>query len=280
MYIILSTIIFGVAGFCLARPLVALWDAIASSYIEDLKATCFGLQLGTEGQFQFCLRCWLGALATVIVVVGFIFKMWIFMIPCLYIIFISPRIIIAILIRRRKILLRDQLVTALSVVTNSVRAGVALEEAIHSVGEADLKPLALEFQRIYREYTGNKPFVQTLEDAKERLKLPSFAIFVAALATNKKRGGKITATLEQLRYSLLENQRLERKLEADTAGGQSQIHILSLAPIGFIGFSYFVTPEGTALLFTTIPGQIVLTVVTLLVYFAYRLGEKITTIEF
>jgi tight adherence protein B len=280
MYIILSTIIFGVAGFCLARPLIAIWDAIASSYIEDLKTICFVLQLGTEGQFQFCLRCWLGALAAVIVAVGIVFKMWIFMIPCLYLVFIAPRIIIVVLIRRRKILLRDQLVTALSVVTNSVRAGVALEEAIHSVGEADLKPLALEFQRIYREYTGNKPFVQALEDAKERLKLPSFAIFVAALATNKKRGGKITATLEQLRYSLLENQRLERKLEADTAGGQSQIHLLSFAPIGFIGFSYFVTPEGTTLLFTTIPGQIVLTVVTLLVYFAYRLGEKITTIEF
>ncbi|MDR0611805.1 MAG: type II secretion system F family protein [Planctomycetaceae bacterium] len=280
MYIILSTILFGMAGFCLAKPLTALWDAVASAYINDLKMTCLGLQLGTEGEFQFCLRCWLGALASVIVVVGVVCKMWIFMVPCLYIVYVIPRIIVSILIRNRKILLRDQLVTALSVVTNSVRAGVSLEESIHSVGDADLKPLAMEFQRIYREYMGNKPFVQALEDAKKRLKLPSFAIFVAALSTNKKHGGKISSTLEQLRYSLLENQRLERKLEADTAGNKSQIHLLSLAPLGFLGFSYFVTPEGTALLFTTIPGQIVLTVVILLVFFAYCLGEKITNIEF
>ena len=91
------------------------------------------------------------------------------------------------------------------------------------------------------------------------------------------RGGRITEALERISRSLQENQRLERKLEADTESGRKVVVMLAAFPAVFLGLFYFLNPEGTALLFTTILGQVVLVFVIVMVYAAVRWANRILT---
>lgn len=271
--------LFAVAAGLLGRPILAYWDRFCSKYVEDLSNMLAKLHVD-PASLVFYERLWgLLALGTIIVV-GIHFGMWPIVVAILGLLYFSPRIILQSLIRRRRTLLRDQLMPALSVIANSVRAGMTLEAAIETAAEETPEPLAKEFKRIAGEYRHGRSFVDAMEEAKQRLSLSSFTLFAASIITNKKRGGDISETLERLRRSLLENQRLERKLEADTASGIMVINLLSAFPFGFLLMAYGMNPEGTQLMFTTFLGQLAMFFVILLVAIGYRMGMKIMDIEF
>jgi tight adherence protein B len=271
--------LFMICAWLLANPILTIWDNFCTSYIEDLSQMLSKLQIDS-GSLVFYERLWGILILGTIVVVGFYAGMWpiVFTIICL--LYLSPRIILQTLIRQQQTLLRDQLLPSLSVIANSVRAGMTIEAAFEAAADETPDPLAREFKRIVGEYQHGRSFIDTVNDAKHRLLLPSFTLFAASIITNKKRGGDISETIERLRKSLLENQRLERKLEADTATGVMVINLLSLFPLGFLFFAYLMNPDGTTLLLTTFVGQLILCLVIVLVAVGYRIGMKIMNIDF
>ena len=70
------------------------------------------------------------------------------------------------------------------------------------------------------------------------------------------RGGRITDALERISHSLQETQRIERKLEVDTASGKKVVYILTGFPFFFLGLSYFMNPDGTATVFQSLLGPV------------------------
>lgn len=70
-------------------------------------------------------------------------------------------------------------------------------------------------------------------------------------------------------------QRVERRKESETAAGRMVVWVLAVFPLVFLGMFYFLDPEGTGLLFSTMAGQIVLAVVGLTVYGCVRWTQSI-----
>jgi Flp pilus assembly protein TadB len=64
---------------------------------------------------------------------------------------------------------------------------------------------------------------ESLRAAKDRLNIDSFTLFAAAILVSLERGGRITDALERISHSLQELQRIERKLEVDTASGKKVV---------------------------------------------------------
>ena len=62
-----------------------------------------------------------------------------------------------------------------------------------------------------------KPLEQTLVEAKQRLRSENFALFAAALMASHESGGRLNETVERIAQSVLELQRLERKVLSETA---------------------------------------------------------------
>jgi Flp pilus assembly protein TadB len=85
--------------------------------------------------------------------------------------------------------------------------------------------------------------------------------------------------LERISHSLQELQRIERKLEVDTASGKKVVYILTGFPLFFLGLSYVTNPEGTSTVFQSLIGQVVLLVVIGLAYFSFRWSQRILAIE-
>jgi len=97
-----------------------------------------------------------------------------------------------------------------------------------------------------------------LTEAKERLKSENFALFAAALLASHESGGRLNETMERIAQSVLELQRLERKVVSETAQARKSAVYMALAPALILVAYYFVDPVNTTLLFTDLVGQMLL----------------------
>jgi len=168
---------------------------------------------------------------------------------------------------RRRI--EDQLADSMVTLANAVRAGLSLAQSMEILAAQCPKPINAEFHQIVAEYKLGKPLERTLTEAKERLRSENFALFAAALLASHESGGRLNETVERIAQSVLELQRLERKVMSETAQARKSALYMALAPALILIVYYFVDPVNTTLLFTTTVGQIFLAVALVLNVVAY-----------
>ena len=116
---------------------------------------------------------------------------------------------------------------------------------------------------------------RTLLEAKERLKSENFALFAAAMLASHESGGRLNETVERIAQSVLELQRLERKIMSETAQARKSAVYMAIVPAFVLVVYYFVDPENTRLLFVTAFGQFILAVALLFNIIAYFWARKI-----
>jgi tight adherence protein B len=275
---LLTTGLMFVAGFLAGRSLAGAWDTISQRYVADLQPILDSLSLDPKFT-QSLLRWWGISIVASFLILTFVFGMLPIALAVLILLIIAPRWILKFMIARRRRKLRDQLVGGTTSLANACRAGLSLAQGLETVSHEVPQPLARELQRIVNEYQHGRSLAEAITTTKERLKLDSFTLFASALCVSLGRGGRITESLERIGHTLQENQRVERKLESETASGRKVVLLLALFPFVFLGGFYILHPEGTALVFQSLIGQLVLLVVIGLVVASVWWSNRILSIE-
>lgn len=170
---------------------------------------------------------------------------------------------------RRQLKIEDQLADAMVTLANAVRAGLSLAQSLEILAAQCPKPINTEFHQIVAEYNLGKPLEQTLVEAKERLRSENFTLFAAAMLASYESGGRLNETVERIAKSVLEMQRLERKVMSETAQARKSAIYMAMAPAFILLVYWFVDPLNTRLLFTTTFGHFLLAVVAVLNVVAY-----------
>ena len=112
-----------VSGHWLGRA--ACGTSVTRRYVADLTPKLDSLSLD-RSQLPGYLRIWGISLVAAFVVVAFVFGMPPVALAAVYLVYVAPRIILDFMIRRRRALLRDQMVTATIALANTSRAGLSL----------------------------------------------------------------------------------------------------------------------------------------------------------
>lgn len=260
-------------------PFTALWDGLVAVYMRNALPRLGLLNISRE-RFFIALRVWGLITAATVIVLGVFFFMPLLAAAVAVIMISAPQLWLASKIRTRRTMLRDQMVTACTGLANSVRAGLTLEQALESVADDTPQPLAGELKRINRERRANVPLTEAINAAKERINIDTFSIFAISLVTCLEQGGKVTEMLERISKNTSETQRLERKVQAETAAGRRVVWILAVFPLIFLSVMGLLHPSGTALMFTTWMGQGLLLLTMLLVSVTLFWSHKILSIDF
>lgn len=158
----------------------------------------------------------------------------------------------------RRMRIEDQLADAMVTLASAVKAGLSLAQALEILAEQCPQPIKVEFQRIMGEYQMGKPMERCLDEAKERLRSENFALFAAAIQASRQSGGRLNETIDRIARSVLEMQRLERKIQSETAQARKSAVYMAIAPALILCVYYFVDTVNTTKLFVTLPGQILL----------------------
>ncbi len=225
------------------------------------------------------LRRWLvGWLASTVAVVAFV---WlgldspVFAVLGAAFLLAAPWYVLRRMAERRHQRIEDQLADAMVTLANAVRAGLSLAQSLEILAAQCPAPINAEFQQIVGEYKLGKPLDRTLTEAKARLKSENFALFAAALLASHESGGRLNETVQRIAQSVLEMQRLERKVLSETAQARKSAVYMALAPAFILVAYYFVDPDNTRLLFRTVFGQCLLALAVLLNVAAYLWARAI-----
>ncbi|MBS0265856.1 MAG: type II secretion system F family protein [Planctomycetes bacterium] len=237
--------------------------------------------LGLNAEFVSTLiGVWVFLTVALFLWLGVSLQIWPLAIVVCLMMLVAPRWIVALLIRRRERLFRDQMASACFSLGCAVRAGLALPEAITRQSRELPQPLAQEFRIISQAYGRGQPLRRALEEARDKLALEPFSLFVMVLSAALERGGPLDESLARIAGSIFETQRVERKLEIETASGRKSISTLACFPFLFLGGSWFFVPSMINVLFETIWGQWALAAIALLVGVAFVWGNAILNRRF
>lgn len=147
-----------------------------------------------------------------------------------------------------------QMVDGLSLMSNGLRSGLNVPQAISIVQNELPNPISQEFGLILSQ---NKLGV-TLEDAMSNLskRMPhdDIEMFTTSVNILKETGGNLAETFDTIAYTIRERIKIEAKIAAMVSQGVLQGIIVVLMPFALGAILYQIDPERIRPMFTTIPG--------------------------
>jgi tight adherence protein B len=246
-------------------------------YIErDVADKLRALRIGTR-TLRSLLIAWLATLVGILLILGIVLDSIVPALALSAILACAPWYLVRRLAERRRQQLEDQLADAMVAFSNGVRAGLSLPQAMDILAQQSPRPVRDEFKQIVAEFNLGKPMEQTLLEAKERLRSDNFSLFAAALLASRRSGGKLNETVERIARSVLELQRLERKVQSETAQARKSAVYMAIAPALILVVYYFIDPVNTTALFTTFFGQVLLSAALVFNVIAYVWARFILT---
>ncbi len=251
----------------------------AIDYVEnDLKDKLRRLRLRTDSLRKY-LVSWSIVVAVTAAVLLVAAGSLVFSITAAVLLVSLPWYVLRRVAETRRLLIEDQLADAMVSLSNAIKAGLSLAQSLDILARQSPKPICQEFQQIVGEYQLGKDLEQCLKEAKQRLQSENFALFAAALEASRQSGGRLNETVERIATSVRELQRLERKVRSETAQARTSSVYMALAPPVILLMNYFIDPVHTRMLFTEVPGQLILCLAAVMNLLAYLWARMILNPE-
>ena len=249
--------------------------ARAIDFVEgDLTDRLRSLRANTK-HLRRWINAWLAIVVATLLTVWIGFDAIVFALSAALIMCAGPWYVVRRLSEKRRQKIEDQLADAMVMFSSAIRAGLSIPQALELLAIECPKPISQEFTQISGAYKLGKPLERTLTEAKDDLKSENFVLFAAALLASRESGGRLNETVERISQSVVELQRLERKVHAEPAQARKSAVYMAIVPAILLVVYYFVDPQNTELLFVTFPGQIILSLAGMLNLIAYLWALKI-----
>ncbi len=173
----------------------------------------------------------------------------------------------------------NQMVDITYAMKNSLKAGMTLQQAMTLIATEFTSPASDEFRVALGEIQLGASIEESLKHMDERLNNPDFKIMVNAIEILRQTGGNMVETFENITETLKSRKRVEGKIKTLTAQGRMQAIILCAMPFVMAAMLYFLNRPYIEPLFTTILGNVLLTIVLLMVSSGWVIINKIIAIE-
>jgi len=165
-------------------------------------------------------------------------------------------------IRHKKIIrvkkFNDQLSDALTIFSNSLKAGYSYLQAVNSVAKEMPDPISKEFGRVLKEMRFGLDQTQSLMNLLERIDSDDLKLMVTAIVIQKETGGNLSEILDNIASTIRDRIRLQGEVRTLTAQGRFSGLIVAVVPFALGLFMYMVNKPYIMLLFTEPLGRIML----------------------
>lgn len=172
--------------------------------------------------------------------------------------FKAPRWIIDYMVERRIKAYSLQMVDALQLLSNGIRAGLSVPQAIGMIVEEMPAPISQEFNVLLQQNRIGMPLEECFENLAKRVPLEDNDMFVSAINILRETGGNLAEVFDTIVEVIRERVRLQQKVDTYTAQGMFQGMTIGAMPY-LLGLVYFLQdPASITPLFTTPIGWVFL----------------------
>lgn len=172
-----------------------------------------------------------------------------------------------------------QMVDALSLMSNGMKSGLSIIQALGLVTQEMPDPIRSEFNRILDQNKLGSSLEESFTGLSERVKADDVEMFVTAINILKDSGGNIAETFDTIVQTIRDRIKVENKIAALTAQGLYQgIFVAAIPPIMGIYF-YQSDPDFMRPMFTTTIGWILIFLIIVLEVIGFFVIMKIIKID-
>jgi tight adherence protein B len=190
-----------------------------------------------------------------------------------------PAPIIQYLKNKRAYTFNLQMVDALTLMSNGLRSGLNLLQAVTLVVEEMPNPIRQEFNLLLAQNRVGVPIDEAFVNLSKRLDIDDLDMFATAILILRETGGNLPETFDTIAHTIRERVKLTAKVKALTAQGVFQAIVITIIPFALLFVQYFANREQTMLFFTTPIGYVLLFVMFLMQGLGGFMIKKIVTIK-
>jgi tight adherence protein B len=180
---------------------------------------------------------------------------------------------------KRRTAFNSQLPDALSTMTNALRAGFSLSQAIDSVIERGETPICDEFAILRQQLRLGMSMEEALETLSQRVGSDDLTLVTTAILISRKTGGNVTEIFDKISETIRERLKIERKVRTLTAQGRMQGIIVSLMPFFLGAVMTAIKPQMMIPFLTSAVGVASMVAVTLLIAAGWAMIRRIIRID-
>ena len=159
---------------------------------------------------------------------------------------------------RRKKKYQLQMVDALNLLANGIRAGLTMPQAIGMVVDELPAPVSQEFNLVLQQAKIGVPLDEALENLKKRVYTEDNEMFVTSVNILRETGGNLAEVFDTITLVIRERVRLQLKIDTYVASGKMQAYIIGCMPFAMIVMFGSGDPDYYPQLFGTVLGIVAL----------------------
>lgn len=136
-----------------------------------------------------------------------------------------------------------QICDALSVMSNSMRAGFSFMQSMDMVCKEMPDPISKEFRRTFREVNLGAPTERALQNLGKRVNSDDLDLVITAVLIQRQIGGNLAEVLDNIAETIRERVRIKGEIKTLTAQGRLSGIVIGLLPVVLAGVMLVMNPS-------------------------------------
>ncbi len=267
---LLGVIGLGIFLYCY-RYSIAIFDWIEKqtlgtrTYIME-KMDLLMIQMDPDKLTIYLLALSFGLFTTTVVLFGLLFNWGVGIILGIVVGVLSfrlPRPVVDRMVDVRIKQYQGQMVDALQLLSNGIRAGLSVPQGIGMVVAEMPPPIQQEFNLILQQNRLGVPLEECFENLAKRIPLEDNDMFVSSMNILRETGGNLAEVFDTIVDVIRERVRLQQKIDTYTAQGMFQGYTIAAMPLAITGIYASSDPDSIIGMFKN-PIGIILFIIAML----------------
>lgn len=173
----------------------------------------------------------------------------------------------------------SQLPETIGLLSNGLKAGYSLPQALDSVARNTTGPISEELGRVTREMSVGASLDQSLLNLVKRVASDDLDLIVTAILIHRSVGGNLARVLDSISHTVRQRVMVKGQISALTAQARASGWIISLLPVGVAAILYVIAPTYFRSLTTDRLGIALLIVAAVMIVIGNYFIRRITSIR-
>lgn len=191
----------------------------------------------------------------------------------------APRIVMHFRIVDKQRKFDAQLLDAMAIISNALRAGYSFFQALSSVVEETEDPLSKEFKIMLKEMSFGLSLDHAFTNLLQRIYTEDLKLVTICVLIQRDVGGNLSELLDNIGETIRERQKLNGELRALTAQGRMSGMVVVGLPIAMAGALYMLNREYIMLLVNHPVGNVMIAISVVLQVVGIVIINKIIKVE-
>ena len=222
------------------------------------------------GLLGFALLLVLGGGSALALVLGILAGAVGYMLPAFY---LRARI------TRQVRMFNAQLDEMLTMVSNSLRAGFGLAQALDLAAEQTQPPMSTELRRLMRDMRMGASIEEAMENLGERIGSYDLDVVITAILIQRSVGSNLSEVLDKVAHTIRERIRIKGEINTLTAQKRLSGFIVGLMPAAFVVMMLVISFDYMSTLFTDPMGRLLFAVAVVLDVVGILVIRRIVTVD-